>query len=152
MIMGIAGLPVAATFYILDRHPRQVTLTPQEDKYLTDAEGGAQPRPVTIRDRQKVIPVPGLLGGYFCFLAVRSTRFGSTAPGCRAIREMDRHISIAWTGWITAISFRSASRGSILGGRLATCSWSAASTINSRKYPMAISLIGTAIFTPCSRR
>jgi MFS family permease len=62
--------------------------------------------------------------------------------------EMDRHISIAWTGWITAIPFLFGVVGSILGGRLCDLLVErGVSTINSRKYPMAISLIGTAIFT-----
>jgi sugar phosphate permease len=49
-IMGLAGLLVAAAFFILHRDPVQVSLTPEEQQYLTDAEGSAQPPPVTLRD------------------------------------------------------------------------------------------------------
>jgi MFS family permease len=147
MIMGIAGLLVAATFYILHRDPRQVTLTPQEDKYLTDAEGGAQPRPVTLRDWQRLFRFRttwGMIFG-FCGTIYVLWIYSAWLPG---YLEMDRHISIAWTGWITAIPFLFGVVGSILGGRLCDLLVErGVSTINSRKYPMAISLIGTAIFT-----
>ena len=50
IIMGVAGLVVAAAFFILHRDPRQGRLSSEEAAYLSDAEGGPQPRPVTLRD------------------------------------------------------------------------------------------------------
>jgi sugar phosphate permease len=44
VIMGVTGLVVAATFFLLHRDPRQVLLTSQEQQFLSDTEGGAQPR------------------------------------------------------------------------------------------------------------
>jgi MFS family permease len=65
-----------------------------------------------------------------------------------AYLEMERHISIAKTGWVAAIPFLFGVVGSILGGRLCDMLVErGVSTINSRKYPMAASLIGTAVFT-----
>lgn len=147
MIMGITGLLVATAFYVLHRDPRQVTLTPQEDDYLTDAEGGAQPRPVTLRDWQRLFRFRttwGMIFGFFGTIYVLWI-YSAWLPG---YLEMDRHISIARTGWITAIPFLFGVVGSILGGRLCDLLVErGVSTINSRKYPMAISLMGTAIFT-----
>jgi MFS family permease len=71
--------------------------------------------------------------------------YGAWLPG---YLKMERHISIANTGWITAIPFLFGVVGSILGGRVCDLLVERGfSTINSRKIPMAASLIGTAIFT-----
>ena len=62
--------------------------------------------------------------------------------------EQDRHMSIARNGWVAAIPFLFGVVGSLAGGRLVD--WLVArgvSPIDSRKYPMAAALLGTALFT-----
>lgn len=62
--------------------------------------------------------------------------------------EMERHISVSKTRWVAAIPFLFGVVGSILGGQLCDVLVKRGfSTINSRRYPMAASLIGTAVFT-----
>jgi MFS family permease len=146
-IMGLAGLLVAAAFFILHRDPVQVSLTPEEQQYLTDAEGSAQPPPVTLRDWQRLFRFRttwGMIFGFFGTIYVLWI-YSAWLP---AYLEMERHISIAKTGWVAAIPFLFGVVGSILGGRLCDMLVErGVSTINSRKYPMAASLIGTAVFT-----
>ncbi|MBV8096076.1 MAG: MFS transporter [Acetobacteraceae bacterium] len=147
VIMGLAGLAVATAFYIVHRDPSQVALTPGEKDYLSDAEGGAQPPPVTLRDWQRLFRFPttwGMIFGFFGTIYVLWI-YASWLPG---YLEIERHISVKNTGWITAIPFLFGVVGSILGGRLCDMLVERGfSTINSRKYPMAASLIGTAVFT-----
>jgi MFS family permease len=62
--------------------------------------------------------------------------------------ETDRHMSIARTGWVAGVPFLFGVVGSLAGGRLVD--WLVArgvSPIDSRKYPMAVALLGTALFT-----
>ncbi|MBV8400120.1 MAG: MFS transporter, partial [Acetobacteraceae bacterium] len=115
--------------------------------YLTDAEGTAQPPPVTLRDWQRLFRFRttwGMIFGFFGTIYVLWI-YSAWLP---AYLEMERHIGIAKTGWIAAIPFLFGVVGSILGGRLCDLLVERGfSTMNSRKYPMAGSLIGTAIFT-----
>jgi len=124
-----------------------VRLSPDEDRYLSDAEGGAQARPVTLRDWQRLFRFRttwGMIFGFFGTIYVLWI-YSAWLP---AYLEMERHISIANTGWITAIPFLFGVLGSILGGRLCDMLVERGfSTIDSRKIPMATALIGTAVFT-----
>jgi MFS family permease len=146
-IMGLAGLLVAIGFYVLHRDPRQVVLTPEEQRYLTDAEGSAQPPPVTLRDWRRLFRFQttwGMICGFFGTIYILWI-YNAWLPG---YLEMERHISVAKTGWVAAIPFLFGVVGSVLGGRVCDLLVERGfSTINSRKYPMAVSLVGTAIFT-----
>jgi MFS family permease len=145
--IGIAGLVVAAAFYVLHRDPPQVSLSPEEDRYLTDAEGATQPRPVTLTDWRRLFRFRttwGMIFGFFGTIYVLWI-YNAWLPG---YLEMERHLSVATTGWVAAIPFLFGVVGSIVGGRLCDVLVGRGfSTINSRKYPMAASLVGTALFT-----
>lgn len=116
MIMGAAGLLVAAAFYALHRDPTQVTLAVHEQEYLSDAEGDAQPPPVTLRDWQRLFRFRttwGMIFGFFGTIYVLWV-YNAWLPG---YLEMERHISISKTGWVAAIPFLFGVVGSILGGQ-----------------------------------
>ncbi|MDR3537546.1 MAG: MFS transporter, partial [Acetobacteraceae bacterium] len=86
----------------------------------------------------------GMIFGFFGTIYV-TWIYNAWLPG---YLEMERHISISKTGWVAAIPFVFGVVGSIMGGRLVD--WLVTlgvSPMNSRKYPMTVSLLLTAVFT-----
>ena len=143
--MGIAGLLLAAVFYILHRDPAEVVLDPAEDTHLGDAaDAGGR---VTWRAWRRLFGYRtswGMIAGFFGCIYVLWI-YNAWLP---AYLEIDRHMSIGRTGWVAAIPFLFGVAGSLVGGRLVD--WLVArgvSPIDSRKYPMAASLLATALFT-----
>ena len=143
--MGIAGLLLAVVFYALHRDPADMALDPAEHAYLGDAaDAGGR---VTWRAWRRLFAYRtswGMIAGFFGCIYVLWI-YNAWLP---AYLEIDRHMSISRTGWVAAIPFLFGVVGSLVGGRL--CDWLVArgvSPIDSRKYPMAISLLATALFT-----
>ncbi|HXW31213.1 MAG TPA: MFS transporter [Xanthobacteraceae bacterium] len=146
-IMGAAGMIVAATFYLVHRDPGQVTLTPEEQSYLSDDDSGAQTRPPTLRDWRRLFAFRttwGMIFGFFGTIYVLWL-YNAWLP---TYLEMERHFTIAKTGWVAAIPSVFGVIGSLIGGKLCDVLVEhGVSTMNSRKYPMAVALSGTAMFT-----
>jgi MFS family permease len=147
IIMGIAGLLTAAAFYLLYRNPSQIDLNTQETAYLADEESAAHKHPPTMQEWRRLFGFRttwGMIFGFFGTIYVLWL-YNAWLP---SYLEMEHHFTIAKTGWIAAIPFLFGVAGSLTGGRL--CDFLVErgfSTMNSRKYPMAAALVGTAIFT-----
>ena len=149
IIMGVLGIIVATVIYTVHRDPRDVALTPDERRYLTEGDpAGTGVRPkVSFADWGRLFSYRttwGMILGYFGCIYL-TWIYNSWLPG---YLEIERHISIKGAGWVSSIPFGFGVLGSILGGRFAD--WLVArgvSPMNSRKYPMAAALLGTAAFT-----
>jgi MFS family permease len=146
-IMGAAGMIVAATFYLVHRDPGQTVLTPEERQYLSDEENGAEMQPPTLRDWRRLFAFRttwGMIFGFFGTVYVLWL-YNAWLP---SYLEMERHFTIAKTGWVAAIPSIFGVVGSLVGGKLCDVLVErGVSTMNSRKYPMAVALSGTAMFT-----
>jgi sugar phosphate permease len=146
-LMGIAGLVVAVLFYLLHRDPGDVAVTAGEHAYLTEADTTLASRAVTWAEWKRLFAYRttwGMIIGFFGTIYV-TWIYNTWLP---AYLEMQRHMSIAKTGWIAAVPYLFGVVGSVLGGRLAD--WlvtRGVSPINSRKYPMTASLLLTAGLT-----
>ncbi len=147
-IMGVAGLAVAAVFYVLHRNPNEVDLDASELEYLTEGDTvGEEQLPVTWQGWKRLFGFGttwGMIFGFFGTIYV-TWIYNAWLPG---YLEMERHISISKTGWVAAIPFVFGVDGSIMGGRLVD--WLVTlgvSPMNSRKYPMTVSLLLTAGFS-----
>ncbi len=146
-LMGAAGLIVAVLFYALHRDPRDLVLTADERAYLVEDDAAARPGAVTWDDWRRLFrhrTTWGMIAGFFGTIYV-TWIYNTWLPG---YLEMERHISIAHTGWVAAVPYLFGVVGSLFGGRLAD--WlvtRGVSPMNSRKYPMAAALIITAGLT-----
>ena len=147
-IMGLAGLIVASLFYAVYREPRQVALTVAEQAYRTEGdESDARADPVTWAEWKRLFAFPttwGMLVGFFGTVYV-TWIYTAWLP---AYLEQERHLSISRTGWVAAVPYVFGVVGSILGGRLVD--WLVklgVAPMRSRKYPMAASLVLTALAT-----
>ena len=62
MIMGIAGLAMAAVWYAFYRNPTEVPLTADETAYRTHGDPPGQRTVVTLQGMEAVVPLPNHLG------------------------------------------------------------------------------------------
>lgn len=147
MIMGVAGLLVAAVWYFVYRNPADVALTPAENAYRTQGDPPGQRTKVTFREWKLLFRFRttwGMILGYFGCIYL-TWIYTAWLPG---YLEIERHMSVKYTGWAAAIPFAWGVVGGLLGGYIADILVRlGVAPVKSRKYPAAIALLGTAICT-----
>ena len=147
IIMGVAGLLVAALWYSVYRNPTDVALTAEEDAYRTQGDPPGQRTQVTFRDWKLLFRFRttwGMIGGYFGCIYL-TWIYTAWLPG---YLEIERHMSVKYTGIAAAIPFAWGVVGGVSGGYLADILVRrGVSPMRSRKVPAAIALLGTSLCT-----
>jgi sugar phosphate permease len=147
IIMGAAGLIMAAVWYLNYRNPTEVALTPEETFYRTEGDPPGQRTRVTWREWRLLFRFRttwGMILGYFGCIYL-TWIYTAWLPG---YLEIERHMSVKFTGIFGAIPFAWGVIGGVSGGYIADLLLRAGlSPVNSRKYPAAVALTGTAGFT-----
>jgi sugar phosphate permease len=147
VIMGIAGLIVAALWYVLYRNPDGVALTPQENAYRTQGDPPGQRTKVTFREWKLLFRFRttwGMIFGYFGCIYL-TWIYTAWLPG---YLEIERHMSVKYTGWAAAVPFACGVVGGVLGGYIADILVRrGVEPLKSRRYPAAIALLGTSVCT-----
>src|SRR5208283_27188 len=147
IIMGLAGLVVAAIWFTLYRNPTEVALTDGEIAYCTEGDPATRRDPVTFREWRMLFRFRttwGMIIGYFGCIYV-TWIYLAWLPG---YLEIQRHMSVTHTGIAAAIPFLWGIAGSMAGGYGADRLLRAGQTaLNSRKIPASLALVGTACFT-----
>jgi sugar phosphate permease len=147
VIMGAAGLLLALTFYLVFRNPDEVDLTPDERAFLTEGDAEGIRSRVTWTDWLRLFAFRttwGMIVGYFGCIYM-TWLYTAWLPG---YLEIERHFTIGKTGWVAAIPFAFGVVGGVLGGRVVdVLARRGVDPILARKYPMAIALVLTAVFT-----
>ncbi len=144
MIMGVAGLAMAAIWYFAYRNPTEVALTAEETVYRTQGDPPGQRTKVTLKEWRQLFRFRttwGMILGYFgCIYLTRI--YTAWLPG---YLEIERHMSVKFTGFAAAVPFAWGVVGGLLGGYFADfLVRRGVSPVKSRKYPAAIALCGTA--------
>ena len=147
VIMGVAGLVMAAVWFVFYRDPPAVALTPEETAYRTAGDPAGQRTQVTFREWKTLFRFRttwGMITGYFGCIYL-TWIYTAWLPG---YLEIERHMSVKATGIAAAIPFACGVVGGVLGGYLADVlvrrGWS---PMNSRKVPAALALLGTSACT-----
>jgi len=144
IIMGVAGLGMAAVWFYVYRNPPDIALTATENAYRTQGDPPGQRTKVTFREWKQLFRFRttwGMITGYFGCIYL-TWIYTAWLPG---YLEIQRHMSVKYTGWAAAIPFAWGVVGGILGGYIADILVRrGVSPVNSRKYPAAIALLGTA--------
>jgi sugar phosphate permease len=144
IIMGVAGLLVALLWYTVYRNPTEVDLTAEENAYRTQGDPPGQRTRVTFREWRLLFRFRttwGMILGYFGCIYL-TWIYAAWLPG---YLEIERHMSVKYTGYAAAIPFVWGVVGGVLGGYLADILVRrGVSPMKSRKYPAAIALLGTA--------
>jgi sugar phosphate permease len=147
VIMGVAGLIVAALWYLLYRNPDGVALTPQENAHRTQGDPPGQRTKVTFREWKLLFRFRttwGMIFGYFGCIYL-TWIYTAWLPG---YLEIERHMSVKYTGWAAAVPFACGVVGGVLGGYIADILVRrGVEPLKSRRYPAAIALLGTAVCT-----
>jgi sugar phosphate permease len=147
VVMGVAGLIVAALWGVLYRNPDEVALTPQENTYRTQGDPPGQRTKVTFREWKLLFRFRttwGMIFGYFGCIYL-TWIYTAWLPG---YLEIERHMSVKYTGWAAAIPFAWGVVGGVLGGYIADILVRrGVEPLRSRRYPAAIALLGTAVCT-----
>jgi sugar phosphate permease len=147
VMMGVAGLIVAAFWFVLYRNPTDVTLTARENAYRTQGDPPGQRTKVTFREWKLLFRFRttwGMIFGYFGCIYL-TWIYTAWLPG---YLEIERHMSVKYTGWAAAVPFACGVVGGVLGGCIADILVRrGVEPLRSRRYPAAIALLGTAICT-----
>jgi MFS family permease len=147
MIMGVAGLLMAAIWYLVYRNPTEVALTPEEDVYRTQGDPPGQRTKVTLREWRLLFRFRttwGMILGYFGCIYL-TWIYTAWLPG---YLEIERHMSVKFTGWAAAVPFAWGVVGGVLGGYIVDfLVRRGVPPVESRRYPAAIALLGTAACT-----
>ena len=147
IIMGIAGIAVAILWWALHRDPRQVDLTAEERSYLSEGDTTGHAQRATFAEWRRLFAYKTTWGMIFGFFGTIYVTWIYTA-WLPFYLEHERHISVGKTGLLAAIPFFWGVVGGLLGGFLVDfLVRRGVSSMGSRKYPMAVSLVGIAIFT-----
>jgi sugar phosphate permease len=147
IIMGVAGLVVAALWFVVYRNPTDLALTAEEDAYRTQGDPPGQRSRVTFGEWKQLFRFRstwGMILGFFGCVYV-TWIYAAWLP---AYLETERHMSIKSTGFFAAIPFLCGVIGGLLGGVLVDfLVRRGMSAMGSRKVPAALCLFGTAACT-----
>jgi MFS family permease len=147
MIMGIAGLAMAAVWYVFYRNPSEVPLNADETAYRTHGDPPGQRTVVTFREWKQLFRFRttwGMILGYFGCIYL-TWIYTAWLPG---YLEIERHMSVKFTGFAAAIPFAFGVVGGVFGGYLSDILVRrGVAPVKSRRYPATIALCGTAICT-----
>lgn len=146
IIMGVAGLLVALIWYSVYREPREVSLSSEEKSYLREDEPLEEAHPVTFAEWRRLFrcsPTWGMIVGYFGVTYVGWV-FNAWLPG---YLEMEHHLDLKTTGWLTAIPFVFAIGGSVSAGFVIDALMARGmSVIKSRQIPLCTAIIMNGLF------
>jgi sugar phosphate permease len=147
VIMGVAGLVVAAAWCTLYRNPGEVALTAQENTYRTQGDPPGQRTKVTFAEWKLLFRFRttwGMIFGYFGCIYL-TWIYTAWLPG---YLEIERHMSVKYTGWAAAVPFACGVVGGVAGGYIADILVrNGVEPLKSRRYPATIALLGTAACT-----
>jgi sugar phosphate permease len=147
MIMGVAGLAMAAVWYVYYRNPSDVDLTPEEIAYRTAGDPPGHRTVVTLGEWRQLFRFRttwGMILGYFGCIYL-TWIYAAWLPG---YLEIERHMSVKFTGVAAAVPFAWGVVGGVLGGYIADILVRrGVSPMKSRRYPATIALCGTAACT-----
>jgi sugar phosphate permease len=144
ILMGAAGLAMAAVWYFVYRNPSELALTPEENAYRTQGDPPGQRINVSFREWKLLFRFRttwGMILGYFGCIYL-TWIYTAWLPG---YLEIERHMSVKYTGLAAAIPFAWGVVGGVLGGYIADILVRrGVAPVKSRRYPAAIALLGTA--------
>ena len=115
MIMGVAGLAMATIWYFALRNPTDVALSAEENVYRTQGDPPGQRTQVTLREWKQLFRFRttwGMILGYFGCIYL-TWIYTAWLPG---YLEIERHMSVKFTGFAAAVPFAWGVVGGLLGG------------------------------------
>jgi MFS family permease len=142
--MAIVGMIVAAAWYAVYREPGSVQLTSAEQAYRGEGDRPAITATVTFAEWRRLLTHSTAWGMITGFFGVVYLTWVYTA-WLPTYLENQRHMSIKTAGFATAVPFVAGVIGALSGGWLTDrLIQHHLSPIDSRRYPLIVSLLGMA--------
>jgi cyanate permease len=147
MLLGVAGLVVAAVWLQFYRDVRDVELDVAEREYLGAGEAATAKAPITVSDWRRLFAFRGtwgLLLGYSGVIYL-GWLYLAWLPG---YLEIQRHMSLQKSGIVAAIPYLFGVMGTLVGGWVSSRLIArGVSPINSCRIPVIAGLLGAALCT-----
>jgi len=145
IVMGLAGIVAAVFWFLIYRDPRSQELAPQDEDYLrANREASSS---VTVQQWASLFRFKAmwaLMLGAFCTGYIT----WMYQPWLPAYLEMQQHISIAKAGFLSSVPLICAFLGALCGGYVSDRLVSRGmELVASRRLPLILGLLGSAIFT-----
>jgi MFS family permease len=145
IVMGLAGIVAAGFWFLIYRDPRAQELSPQDEEYLrANREASSS---VTVHQWASLFRFKAmwaLMLGAFCTGYI-TWMYQTWLP---AYLEMQQHISIAKAGFLSSVPLICAFLGALCGGYVSDRLVSRGmELIASRRLPLILGLLGSAVFT-----
>jgi MFS family permease len=145
IVMGLAGIVAAVFWFLIYRDPRSQELAPQDEDYLrANREASSS---VTVQQWASLFRFQAmwaLMLGAFCTGYI-TWMYQTWLP---AYLEMQQHISIAKAGFLSSVPLICAFLGALCGGYVSDRLVSRGmELVASRRLPLILGLLGSAIFT-----
>ena len=145
VVMGLAGVVAAGFWFSIYRDPRAQPLSPQDEEYLrANREASSS---VTLHQWASLFRFKAmwaLMLGAFCTGYI-TWMYQTWLP---AYLEMQQHISIAKAGFLSSVPLICAFLGALCGGYVSDRLVSRGmELVASRRLPLIVGLLGSAIFT-----
>ncbi|MGF6766325.1 MULTISPECIES: MFS transporter [Paraburkholderia] len=148
VVMGVMGIVVSISWYIVYRNRGEITLNADEVTHLTEEEPQMRAeRRMTGAEWRGLFASRTTWGMIFGFMGViyMVWLYLTWLP---AYLEHERHLSIAKTGWIVSIPYLFGTLGMLSSGFVADGLMAhGVAPIRSRKWPICTGLIFAAVFT-----
>ena len=152
VIMGVAGVLVAAIAYAVYRDPSEVEAhARRKQAHLTEGDTTGEPAPADLAGMEAALRLPHHLGNATRLLRhdLHPLDLCLMAAGLSADGTAHEHRPVPACS--PPVPFAFGVLGSLLGGRLTDLlARHGISPMNSRKWPMSAALAGTGVFTACA--
>lgn len=146
-IVGAAGVLLALVWWSIHRDPSEVSLTPDERRYLTEGDENATSRPPSFAEWRRLFAHKttwGMIAGFFGTIYTLWLYTGWLP----FYLEHERHVSIARVGIVAAIPYFFGCVGAVVGGWLCDFltrrGWT---PISGRKLLISSALCGISLCT-----
>lgn len=148
VVLGVMGLVVAALWFVLYRDAETTLLEPTDRQHLAEGDQQLTAQRLDFAQWRKLLRYRttwGMILG-FGLLSYFDNMFRAWLPG---YLEMERHLSIATTGWVAMIPFLFSAVGSLTGGISADLLIRRAgfSPVAGARLPIVVGIAGMAAFT-----
>ena len=117
ILVGVAGVALAAVWWSVHRDPSEVQLTPDETRYLTEGDENSASRPPTFSEWKHLFAhrtTWGMIAGFFGTIYTLWLYTGWLP----FYLEHERHMSVARVGVVAAIPYFFGCVGAVIGGWL----------------------------------
>jgi sugar phosphate permease len=148
VVLGLAGFVLAAIWFVVYRDPEYHRLDEADRHYLVEGDQQVTEKRLGFAQWRRLLRYRtawGMVLGFGC-AGYLDNLFRTWLPG---YLEVERHLSIATTGWATTIPFAFGVLGSLTGGFSADflSRRVGLSPLNSARLPIVVGLTGMACFT-----